>query len=783
MSPKIRSLSVIIVLLLLYIDVSALIGDYDYKIPKFPNVKSLPPPVKNFVGRHDELEKLNVCLDFQNIQSFVRIIGIMGSPGFGKSALAIQVIHEVPRTVQVIYIDMSTIHSLDKLAIQLHEHDKFNFTEENAFYRAILDWGDALTTRTILFLDNCDDILIGDQKHDFKSILRKLCQNEKQFCKIVFTSQVKVSLPEEEFLSIHVDTLTRNETIELIRNIVKRNMDVENLNEIASIVGDMPLAAKIIASVIEIDKISPSEIISQFIAHKNTIIEKLSPPEFPLEDRIATCLTIAYQNLQEKTRRCARLLAKFPGSFCHSAADHIIHFPYNTFRKYFQTSLQIPCIDELLSKSLLERTISYEESRYNFHQLIRTFLNDVEKNRELLQLEVDTFKAAFISYYRIVTNAFNSLIFEVLYPNQQDATAVQMKSNPVMSIEILTYKFMEAERHNVELFFEYLMTYSTLEYFFVENYVSYFPQIIKLTLFQATYNFKAQEEMYIYQKSRFFNTDKDILKKGKQLSYQLEAYLSWMDLYEPVMKQFLSPKEYYKLYLYVLLYNTVVLESGLDHAIELLNKRINKLKQLSSNLNDSEHVLLSRYIKHCAFRFRNMGYMIPFIEYLSIFVALKGLHYFDIDDPFNEIYMSALIEYEQKNYQKSISLFLEASEKFQYARSICYLKILLYYIYQDINELENADEMKLFILSKDTEELLLNEIKYAESKNIQEYIPEGDNEGYLFDESMMMTFLFYLSYNQDSEFYRLALHIYRQYWRRNFDLEDLNYEYIFPLEY
>ena len=145
--------------------------------------------------------------------------------------------------------------------------------------------------------------------------------------------------------------------------------------------------------------------------------------------------------------------------------------------------------------------------------------------------------------------------------------------------------------------------------------------------------------------------------------------------------------------------------------------------------------------------------------------------------------MSGLIEYERKDYQKSISLFLKVNEKSENIMSIVHIKMFLYYIYQDINELENADEMELFILSSDTEELLLNEIKNAESKNIQEYIPEGDNGGYRFDDSTMMAFLFYLNHNQDSEFYRLALHIYRQYGRRNFDLEDLNYEYIFPLEY
>ena len=755
-------------MLLLYIDVSALIGDYDYKIPKFPNVKSLPPFVQNFVGRHDELEKLNFCLDFQNIQSFIRVIGIIGSPGFGKSALATQAMHEVPRTVQVIYIDMSTIHSLDKLAIQL-----LNFTEENAFYRAILEWGDALTTRTILFLDNCDDILIGDQKHDFKSILRKLCQSEKQFCKIVFTSQVKVSLPEEEFLAIHVGTLTRNETIKLIKKIVKRNMDVENLNEIASIVEDMPLAAKIIASVIEIDKISPSEIISQFIAHKNTIIEKLSPPEFPLEDRIATCLTIAYQNLQEKTRQCARLLAKFPGSFYHSAADHIINFPYKKIREYFYTSsLQVPCIEELLSKSLLERTIiSYEESRYNFHQLIRSYLNDVEKNRELLQLEANNFKAAFISYYRKVTNAFDSLIFEILFDERgiNDAAAtVQTKSNPVISVETSIHKFMETDHHNFELYFEYVMSYPSLEYLF-EKYVSYiFPVRIKLTLFQAAENCQAQP--YVLN-----------VNEGKQLSYKLEAYLSWMDLYEAAMKQFVSPKEYFKLYLYVLLYNTVVLQSDLDHAIELSNKRINKLKQLSNNLNDSEHVILSNYLLHSAYRFRNMGHTISFIKYLSIFFKLKRLKH---NDTFYDLYVSAFIEYEQKNYQESISLFLKAIEKAENVVLICHIKILLYYIYQDIKEFENADDMKQFVLSSDTDELLLNAIKITGTENIRLYgISEGLNNGNHFDESTTMVFIFYLRWQHiDSEFFKTVSLL--QHAQRNCDPEIhwLVYEKIYPLE-
>ena len=177
-----------------------------------------------------------------------------------------------------------------------------------------------------------------------------------------------------------------------------------------------------------------------------------------------------------------------------------------------------------------------------------------------------------------------------------------------------------------------------------------------------------------------------------------------------------------------------------------------------------------------------MGHMISFIKYLSIFFTLN-YERFKND---NELYVSAFVEYERKNYQESISLFLKATEKTENIMFICHMKILLYYIYQDIKEFENADEMKQFVLSSDTDELLLNEIKIAEAKHIQLYnIPKDINIGYPFDENTKMVFLFYVwRHHYDSEFYKTASHILEQYGKIKFI--NLNvifgYESVYPLE-
>ncbi len=55
--------------------------------------KTLPHISENFVGREDEMQVLLSRVNFEITE--IRIINIVGSPGFGKSTLAMQLGHRL----------------------------------------------------------------------------------------------------------------------------------------------------------------------------------------------------------------------------------------------------------------------------------------------------------------------------------------------------------------------------------------------------------------------------------------------------------------------------------------------------------------------------------------------------------------------------------------------------------------------------------------------------------------------------------------------------------------
>lgn len=65
-------------------------------------------PSKNFFGRDKDIKEVTELIDFHNPYQDIRIINIIGSPGFGKSTLAIHVGHEMVRKPVIVhYIDLA----------------------------------------------------------------------------------------------------------------------------------------------------------------------------------------------------------------------------------------------------------------------------------------------------------------------------------------------------------------------------------------------------------------------------------------------------------------------------------------------------------------------------------------------------------------------------------------------------------------------------------------------------------------------------------------------------
>ena len=70
--------------------------------------KTLPYISKNFVGREEEMKEVMRSIDFRkNSESDIRIVNIIGPPGFGKSTLAIHVGHEMVSKGVVYYLNVA----------------------------------------------------------------------------------------------------------------------------------------------------------------------------------------------------------------------------------------------------------------------------------------------------------------------------------------------------------------------------------------------------------------------------------------------------------------------------------------------------------------------------------------------------------------------------------------------------------------------------------------------------------------------------------------------------
>ena len=139
--------------------------------------------------------------------------------------------------------------------------------------------------------------------------------------------------------------------------------------EIASLVGNVPLALQVIGSLLK--DIDPSTIASDL---RKDPIPALSPELLPSTEHVFISLNMSYHYLSPEHQKCRRLLVNFPGSFDDSAVQNILG----------QQLVQDPskCLRELQYKSLL--TYDTRTHRYRFHQLIKMFFTFEYKGSELL---------------------------------------------------------------------------------------------------------------------------------------------------------------------------------------------------------------------------------------------------------------------------------------------------------------------------------------------------------------------------------------------------------------
>ncbi len=165
-----------------------------WPIPPSPPHTSLPVRPYLFIGREKEITAVTQMLDFSSDDT--RIVSIVGGPGIGKSTLAVcagyrmlgtgigkssPAIH-VRYKIVVHYVDMWNVLDVQGLAEKVLKNSAKNHVAER-----LCEWGRGCTDKTLLILDNCDNIL-HKSNSEFQETITRLLDSSSNL-KILTTSK------------------------------------------------------------------------------------------------------------------------------------------------------------------------------------------------------------------------------------------------------------------------------------------------------------------------------------------------------------------------------------------------------------------------------------------------------------------------------------------------------------------------------------------------------------------------------------------------------------------
>ena len=399
----------------------------------------LPMLTGPFIGRE---KQVNAIVRYLKSES-VHIVSIYGPPAFGKSTLAIHVGYKmVGSGVPVRYIDMTetnfalfghstrsrmdqnlVLHTLTQVGAKLDEH-KFS---PYADWAELLNWAKLIKNHTVLLLDNCDQIL-HERKDEFHNVIQQMQQFSQNKMKIIVTSQEQIKFLEKSH-STRVSELSPNASVKLLQELTHNQVTTAEGGELASLVGNCPLALKVTAMLLRDRSSNVSHLARKL---KRALLSTISDRGLPQQHRFTALMDIAYSLLDKRAHKCSHYLSFFPGSFDSEAAVRILGLCGVPSRS--------ECLDILVWRSLIEEYVHGNDNRFKFHRLIKTYF--VEKLASTSQANTWLFGSVFNNSFRIH------------YSEYVTTFAQRIQNTEGSDAEI--YKF-KSEAHNVRFLLQILL--------------------------------------------------------------------------------------------------------------------------------------------------------------------------------------------------------------------------------------------------------------------------------------------------------------------------------------
>ncbi len=313
----------------------------------------LPDKLPTFIARDAEIQRVISLIEEEKA-----VVSLHGGPGFGKTAIAIEVSHKLneDHNVPVVFCQLTTATTVDEMVRRLcrdvgiyHEDDPKS---------SLIVWLKNVKSKVIFVMDDIDNLL--KDKTYFYEFVRLLRKNSNQHCQIVTTSRTSCEIRELLTAEVQVEEMDDEACMELLKQQCPEQED-EFLRRLAEPCGKIPLAMCIAGSRVD-DFEDPDELLHHL---QQQPMKTLKCPKS--DEYIYRAINMSYEKCSKKEKETLVRLAVFEGIFSEKAARAVIE------KEDLETK---DILNNLFSQSLIKHPT---KNRYSIHLLIKHFLNDQQK--------------------------------------------------------------------------------------------------------------------------------------------------------------------------------------------------------------------------------------------------------------------------------------------------------------------------------------------------------------------------------------------------------------------
>lgn len=339
-----------------------------------------------------------------------------GPPGIGKTTASLVVARELrdKYSFVVSFVEVRGIVDVSTVSEKIYKsfYGEYREYSEEAFDDLFRR---RLTDKTLLIIDNAEDILTPEMIKETKRLLLRIVKYNKNI-HIILTSRKKIeSIGDTDVFVKRLDILDQQTSILVMTSssmcpILSHELLIDTANEIAKRCSGVPLLLSIAGKQLKrqtrhVEEISKQQkIVENFLEElrKESVLVTLNEDDEIDERSLMHCINVLFSRLRQDLQTTFIGLAVFQVSFSDVAADVIVPGSRDA-------------LPELLDYHILSDVFvgaDPKKERYSIHPLLQDYVTSKyykeEQMQSLIKTTEEKYFSFFISEIRLISDKFFS---------------------------------------------------------------------------------------------------------------------------------------------------------------------------------------------------------------------------------------------------------------------------------------------------------------------------------------------------------------------------------------